>query len=96
MAATANDLTKKTREELEALAEREGIQGPYSQYATKADLVAAIANADGDATAAAPEPDSVAGDERDAVLAEFHESGVVRAGFVVNYTWPDPVRRAGA
>lgn len=95
-AALTDDLLKKTREELESLAEQEGIHGPYGQYATKADLVAAITNADGDATVSAPEPNTVADDERDAVLRELHEKGVVRAGFVVNYGWPDPVRRTGA
>lgn len=95
VAVSNDDLSKKTREELESLAEQEGVQGPYGQYATKADLVAAITNADSDAAVSTPEPNTVADDERDAVLRELHESGVVRAGFVINYGWPDPVRRAG-
>lgn len=41
-----------------------------------------------------PEPGGVSDKERDDVLREFHESGQVREGFVVNYSWTDVVRKA--
>lgn len=44
--------------------------------------------------ASEPEPGGVSDKERDDVLREFHETGRVRQGFVVNYSWTDVVRKA--
>ncbi len=86
--ATANE--SMSRQELESIATEAGIADPGS-FENKAALVAAV---NGDAGGAAAEAGPVSDQDRDDVLRELHETGRVRQGFLVNYAWPDVVRKA--
>lgn len=88
----ADDLLKLSRDELETRATAEGIQDP-ARFSTKAELVDAITTGDAATAPVTPEPDSVPDGDREDILAEFHATGLVREGFVVNYAWPDVVRK---
>lgn len=88
----AEDLSTLTRDELNDYATAEGFQDP-ARYATKAELLTALRGETSD-DLVVPEPDSVSDGDREDVLADFHATGLVRAGFAVNYAWPDVVRKA--
>lgn len=87
--ATVNE--SMSRQDLEAAATEAGLTDPGS-YENKASLVAALNGASTVDTV--PEPGGVSEQDRDDVLREMHETGRVRSGFVVNYSWSDVVRKA--
>ncbi len=80
-----------SRQELESIAAEAGIADPGS-FENKAALIAAINGESGGATA---EAGTVSDQDRDDVLRELHQTGRVRQGFLVNYAWPDVVRKVG-